>query len=245
MKLIFIRHGEPDYRIDSLTEKGDIEAKLLAERISKLDVKEFYVSPLGRAKRTAGYTLEKMGREAETLEWLEEFRGRMDTRPDSMGKMNICWDWLPKDWKTDLVFYDPDKWADAPAFEGSNVKMEKEHVVECLDKFLEEHGYVRNGNLYTVVKPNNDTIVFFCHFAVTCVMIGRLLNISPFLLWHNFCMVPTSVTKLVTEERTEGIANFRMLEFGDISHLYAGGEEPSFMARFCECYMNENENHGD
>ena len=32
MKLIFIRHGEPDYEADSLTEKGWREAELLAKR---------------------------------------------------------------------------------------------------------------------------------------------------------------------------------------------------------------------
>ena len=32
MKLIFIRHAEPDYSIDSLTEKGFYEAQLLAKR---------------------------------------------------------------------------------------------------------------------------------------------------------------------------------------------------------------------
>ena len=61
MRLVIIRHGDPDYAIDSLTEKGWREAGLLSERISKLDVKEFYVSPLGRAKDTASLTLEKMG----------------------------------------------------------------------------------------------------------------------------------------------------------------------------------------
>ena len=37
MKLIIIRHGDPDYSIDSLTEKGWREAELLSERISRLD----------------------------------------------------------------------------------------------------------------------------------------------------------------------------------------------------------------
>lgn len=245
MKLIFIRHGEPDYVHDSLTKKGDREAMLLADRVSKMDVDEFYVSPLGRAQRTAGYTLDKMGRSAECLDWIQEFRGRMTNRPDKPGEERICWDWQPKDWKNDPIFYDRDNWTDAKLFEGSNIKSENEYVCRNFDKFLADHGYVRNGNLYTVVKPNNDTIVFFCHFAITCVLIGRLLNISPFLLWHNFCAAPTSVTTVVTEEKTEGIANFRLLEFGDISHLYAGNEKPSFMARFCECFMNENENHGD
>ena len=52
MKLVIVRHADPDYSIDSLTEKGWREAELLSDRIAKLDVKEFYCSPLGRAKDT-------------------------------------------------------------------------------------------------------------------------------------------------------------------------------------------------
>lgn len=50
MRLIFIRHGEPDYEHDSLTEKGWREAKLLAARTKDWHVDDFYVSPLGRAR---------------------------------------------------------------------------------------------------------------------------------------------------------------------------------------------------
>ncbi len=57
MRLMIVRHGDPDYERDSLTEKGWREAELLAERMAKLEVKEFYVSPLGRAKDTASLTL--------------------------------------------------------------------------------------------------------------------------------------------------------------------------------------------
>ena len=56
MKLLFIRHGDPDYTIDSLTEKGWKEAEFLSEKIAALDVRDFYVSPLGRAKDTASCT---------------------------------------------------------------------------------------------------------------------------------------------------------------------------------------------
>ena len=48
MKLVIVRHGDPDYSIDALTEKGWKEVEYLSERLAKLDVKEFYVSPLGR-----------------------------------------------------------------------------------------------------------------------------------------------------------------------------------------------------
>ena len=47
----------------------------------------------------------------------------------------------------------------------------------------------------------------------------------------------------LTEERRKGIASFRMLSFGDLSHLYVHGEVPAFAARFCEVYENENERH--
>ena len=57
MKIIFIRHGEPNYEIDSLTEKGWREAELLSKRTAKWNVTDFYCSPLGRAKDTASFTL--------------------------------------------------------------------------------------------------------------------------------------------------------------------------------------------
>ena len=79
MRLLIVRHGDPDYEHDTLTEKGWREAELLAERLSKLNVKEFYVSPLGRAKDTASLMLQKMNREAEECQWLREFDTKIDT----------------------------------------------------------------------------------------------------------------------------------------------------------------------
>ena len=41
MRLIFIRHGDPDYVHDTLTEKGKREAELLAQRVKNWDVSKF------------------------------------------------------------------------------------------------------------------------------------------------------------------------------------------------------------
>ena len=94
MKLVIVRHGDPDYSIDSLTEKGWKEVEYLSEKLSKLDVKEFYVSPLGRAKDTASLTLKKMNRTAVECDWLREFDVLID-RPDVTDRKIILWDWLP------------------------------------------------------------------------------------------------------------------------------------------------------
>ncbi|MFR5295066.1 MAG: hypothetical protein ACLTF6_09935 [Clostridium sp.] len=111
------------------------------------------------------------------------------------------------------------------------------------DRLLAFHGYEREGLYYRAVRPNRDTIVLFCHFGVECVLLSHLLHVSPMPLWHGLCAAPSSVTTIYTEERRQGIASFRANAFGDISHLYAAGEEPSFAARFCETWDNENERH--
>ena len=50
MRLLFIRHGDPDYEHDCLTHKGIQEAKLLSERMKRETMDHIYVSPMGRAQ---------------------------------------------------------------------------------------------------------------------------------------------------------------------------------------------------
>lgn len=242
MKLIFVRHGEPDYTIDSLTEKGWREAAILSERIAKMKVDEFYVSPLGRAKDTAKATLEKMNRTAQTLDWLKEFDVPV-IREETGEPYIVPWDQLPENWTKEENNFHKELWSTTSVLSTGKVREEAQEVFTRLDEFLAAHGYEREENYYRVRSENEDTLVFFCHFGLTCLLIGHLLGISPMVLWHGFCAAPTSLTTLVTEERRKGIAFFRMTGYGDISHLYCAGEEPSFQARFCETYSNEKQRH--
>ena len=180
MKLIIIRHGDPDYEHDSLTQKGVREAQLLSDRISQLDVKAFYCSPLGRAQDTASYTLNKMNRTAETLPWLCEFEGKIV----SGLKVVSCWDRLPSVWTKYPEHYDYDNWYKSKIMRYGTVERKYKNVCEGIDELLKKHGYEHNG-------------------------------------------------------RERGIASFRCQQFGDISHLYKGGEEPAFAARFCECFDDD------
>lgn len=242
MRLIIIRHGDPDYAADSLTEKGWREAELLAERIARLNVKAFYVSPLGRAKDTASLTLRKMERTAEECDWLREFPPQI-RRPDVKDRTAIVWDWLPEDWTADERYFDRRQWCETEVMRKGGVDEMYRYVTESFDALLAKHGYVREGGLYRAEKPNRDTIVLFCHFGVECVLLSHLMGISPMPLWHNTCAAPSAVTSVYTEERRQGKASFRINSFGDVSHLYAAGEEPAFAARFCETFTDEEERH--
>ena len=95
MRILLIRHAEPDYTVDSLTPKGRVEAELLSRRLVNYDIRDFYCSPLGRAKDTAKYTLEKLGREAEILPWLPEFRGSYPD-PETGVRRIVAWDVKPR-----------------------------------------------------------------------------------------------------------------------------------------------------
>ena len=44
MRLLIVRHGDPDYELDSLTEKGFREVELLSERLVKEKMDKIYVS---------------------------------------------------------------------------------------------------------------------------------------------------------------------------------------------------------
>ena len=238
MRLIFIRHADPDYAKDSLTERGFIEAEALADRMCKVEAAAYYCSPLGRAQDTARPFLSRLGREAETLGWLREFWPDVIV-PGKNLESHCAWDWIPEIWTRRDYFYDKNGWYNAPEFIEGDVKSAYDEVANGLDEILKKHGYERDGELYRAVAPNRDTIVFICHFGLISVMLSHLLGVSPMTLWHGTCALPSSVTILNTEERRDGVAYFRMCAFSDTSHLYAKGILPSFSARFCETYDSD------
>ena len=242
MKILIIRHAEPDYEHDTLTEKGWREAEYLSEYMKNIPVDAYYVSPLGRAQDTASLTLKKVNSNATTLEWLKEFHSPIK-RPDKNGQYANTWDWLPEDWTKEDLYFDKDKWYTTDIMSNDNVKKTYDWVCDGLDEILLKHGYKRHKNYYEAIEANNDTIVFFCHFGLEGVLLSHLLNISPMCIWHGTVALPSSITTLATEERRENIAYFRMSSFGATPHLYVNNEPESFHARFCECYKNENERH--
>ena len=239
MKIIIIRHADPDYSTDTLTKTGVLEAEALIPRMEKIHGDYYYVSPLGRARQTAEIALSKTDIKPLVLDFLREFPARIEHKRDPETGTH-CWDWLPLDWAEDPKFYDSETAFDHPVMQAGDVKSCYEKVIEGFDQLLTEHGYRKKGKLFEVLDSNHKTIVLFCHFGVECVFLSYLLNISPMPLWHGFVAPPASVTTIYTEEREQGIASFRVQSFGDISHLYAKDMEPSFAARFCECYEDES-----
>lgn len=259
MKIIFIRHAEPDYNVDGLTEKGWREARLLAERARKWKVDGFYSSPMGRARDTGKLICEAAGQPPTVLDWLQEFNFVVDDYENAGGK-RLCRDFAPEYLSDNALLFDPVRWGDADIMKSGDIRREYDRVCGEFDRLLENYGYKRSGGCYDSPKEHistssymkydgntledykNDrsdgtTLVFFCHLGIMSMLIAHLINASPCTIWHGFFMPTSSVTVVASEERDPGKAYFRCQLVGCTSHLRVGGEPVSYYGSFATPFM--------
>jgi len=234
MKIYIIRHAEPDYKNNTLTEKGFREVEILKERMKNYHFKELYVSTLPRAIYTAKAITSP---EPVYCKWLEEFFHEITLD----GKKRINWDFLPSYFVTNKDLYNNDTYLDKEPMISGDIKKYYEEVTTEFDKIICKNGYERmdNGN-YKVVNGNHDSICFVCHMGMMTVLMSHLLHIPYVTIIQTMMCAPTGITILSTEEREEGIAQFRTIQFGDVSHLENANEPISWSGRFDECYYDEN-----
>lgn len=234
MRIIFVRHGEPDYSIDSLTEKGWREVYALAERVKEWKVTDFYVSPLGRAQDTARAAMSKIDRPVTTLPWLREFDARI-TEPFT-GREKVPWDFFPEHWTKDDRYYERDHWTQGDVM-NERVEQIFQETCQGLDDLLAKYGYIREGRLYRVKENRDDTIVLFCHMGIIAAMMCHLTGIPMPLLMHGFYLAPSSVSVVNTEERLHDAAYFRCQVYGDTQHLHDAGEAISKSGYFAPVFQ--------
>ena len=273
MRLLFIRHGDPDYQNDCLNEIGRREARALSALCPKMDLGTCYASPLGRAQETAAIALGKAvpgahgtdaaaacGDLVTTLPWLREFPAEVNMqeasqvqdayyfhkKPDGTYKKRIVWDMYPSYYVERPALADHEDWRSTTLAACSDVVSVYDRITASFDSFLAAHGYVREGRHYRVERENTQTLTFFCHFGITCVLLSHLWNVSPFVTLQSLCMPTTSVTEVYTEERQQGFAFFRATRIGDTTHLTMAGLKPERLphsALFAEVYSDFSQRH--
>ena len=160
MRLIFVRHGDPDYEKDNLTEKGKREVELLTKRIcSWKNITAFYQSPLGRAVATGAPALKELGRTATTFPWLKEFN-HLSKYPEDFsdktlaGKDTNIWDLYPEFFTSNQDFFNKDKWINTDFMKAGTIRDDFNAVCKGIDELLESYGYRRNEKgFYDVINP--------------------------------------------------------------------------------------------
>lgn len=207
MELYIIRHGDPDYANDTLTEKGWKEAEALVPRMVQINPTKIYASPRGRAQDTSKPSLKVLGMEYTIEDWMNE----------SMDYMQFCKD--PKDFDAGYTVSIEKGAVLNKDFAPERTKA-LEEMIKASDEFMARHGYVREGMRYKIVTPNDDRIACFCHGGFGSAWINHLLGCHPLFSWYRICFNPTAVTKFYMMETGDGYAVPRAEYIGDTSHLF-------------------------
>lgn len=224
MLLYIIRHGEPDYVKDCLTERGWKEAKALARKMVKINPDKIYASPMGRAKETAMPTCELLGKDYEVLDWAHEIEDdRLTTFPDGKLKsVSVLPNFYYRTEKNlDLPY---DKAFESDGFSTTNMKSACKTIVEGGRALLERHGYKEEGGVYKIINPTDEKIAVFCHSCMGRAWISHMLHIPINIMWSSFTYSFTGVTVINFQNHTEGYTAPQCLSYCDLGHLYEDGQ---------------------
>lgn len=193
MNLYFIRHAEPDYEHDTITPTGHGQAEKLAEYYADLKVDELYHSSMGRAGITASYLAKKWNIEAKAIDWARELKWGK-SNGDANDKMSP-WSLKDKIIATTQTYPKADEWKNLPELQNDQLVSDYEIHCNALDDFLAEHGYIRCGQGYKAVAPNDKTVVIVCHGGVISALISYLTNVPFFQYISHMGVDLTAVSK--------------------------------------------------
>ena len=220
MLLYLIRHGDPIYETDSLTERGRLQAEAVGKRLAKAGITQVFSSPMGRARDTAAPLCRLLNLPCQIEAWAEEIHWATPTTfPDGISKSISR---LP-----------------VTAFrEKGGIDLPFDRVMECqgvretrmdealafLEKegndFLERLGYRAEKGVYRILNPNEEKVALFCHGAQTRAWLSVLLHLPVHLVWAGFDVSHTGVTVLEFKNYESGFTAPRCLCFSDLSHLH-------------------------
>ena len=113
MFLYYVRHGQPIYDPDSLTEEGMRQAEALSKRFKRTGLDEIYSSTSNRAILTATPTAKALGKEINLVDWAHEGKVFEEiSARDNSG--TLTWSFFINEYKTlfisDEVYSLGSKW---------------------------------------------------------------------------------------------------------------------------------------
>ena len=214
MRIVFVRHGEPNYEKDCLTETGRKQAEAAAARLEREGISEIYASSMGRAQETAMFTARKLGLPVRTLDFMHEI---------SWGGPDVPMEghpWTISDWMIDekqFDFYRED-WRQHPYFKNNSAVNCLDDISGKFDALLLRQGYRHEGPRYYCETDRQKTIAVFSHGGSGACALSHLLALPfPYV-----CSVMpyglTSVTILNFPVQKGAYVHPRIELFNDLTH---------------------------
>lgn len=216
-----MRHAEPEWVREGLnvvdpplTPRGHKQARKLAEALADEQFDELFVSPMARARQTAGPILAALRREQLVEPWLEEIRDPL-------------WHGTPAE-KAAEAYAEmrgrraSDRWEGLPG--GESVREFVGRIRVGAEKFFDERGVTRADDelpVWHIERPGS-RIGLVAHAGTNSVTICHLLGLDPTPWeWDRFVLAHASVSRL--EALPVGDCyTFSLTALSDVEHLDPG-----------------------
>ena len=223
MRIIFVRHGHPDYKHDCLTELGHKHAEAVAERLREEHIERICASSCGRAAQTAEHIARLQNKEVETFDFMREI-GWGTAEGEEIPHRGHPWS-LAEDMIADARTLMSSTWFAEDPFAHNTVTKNVRKVGENFDLWLADMGYVREGEYYRVTEPRYQTVAMVSHGGSSSAAIAHLFNLSfPF-----FCGTVhpdfTAITIVSFEGEEGALITPRIEIMNDCRHI-AGIDTP-------------------
>ena len=215
MRIIFVRHGEPDYVRHCLTPTGRKQAQACAQRLAHEGISAVYASPMGRATETASYTAALLGLPVQTLDYMHEVVWGGPETPDEGHPWTLGARMINED---NVDFFRQD-WRAHPFFAENAVTRAYDHVAACFDVFMAEHGYAHQGRRFLCSAHAQETVAVFSHGGSGACAMAHLLSLPyPYV----YTVLPYDFTSIIILEfpvRPGEYVHPRVELFNDIAHI--------------------------
>ena len=226
MILYYVRHGDPIYDPDSLTELGHKQAAALAKRFALYGLDEVYSSPSNRARLTAQPTCEALGLDMKICDWADEGKAGVDMgMKDKNG--NFIWCFADKEMSEKLN--DPSvrvlgmDWCKHEYFKGLPFENGMKRIHSAVDEFLLALGYEhdREKCCYRKVGKSPERVALFAHHGASTMILSSILDV-PYPMFATRCSIGhTGVTVIGFGD--DGVIYPQVFQHSNDSHLYKEG----------------------
>ena len=221
MRIIFVRHGHPDYKTDSLTELGHRQAEAAAHQLAWRGISEIYSSSCGRAVQTAEHTAALLGLPVTQLDFMREVKWGKDGQTPGEHEKYHPWNcaYALAASGADMVRYDYDS---LPTYHDTRFEECFHFVSRSFDEWLAGFGYERDGLIYRCTRENDRTIALFSHGGASSCVFAHLLNLPPMYLCACFPIGFTSFTVFDFRGEAGGPAVPVLSVFNEHAHIEDG-----------------------
>ena len=227
MLFYYVRHGDPIYNPDSLTDLGTAQAEALKHRFAAYGLDKIYSSTSNRAYLTAEPTAKILKLPIEKLDWCKESYAFKEF---CVKNENDEFAWPFYDKTSIDAFLSPellalgDKWYEHPRFEGVDIKAGIERIDREADAFFLSLGYKhdREKNVFIPVAPTDERVALFAHEGFGMAFLSSVLGIPYPLFCTRFAISHSCYTVIEFKEHyNSGYVVPTVLQHSNDSHLYA------------------------